>query len=105
MTAAVMNELISLLATKRNIPQAGLEELYLSEWEISEDPLDDSLIKDLFAKCHNLTNLTVGRMKRLSLPSRMTLARQVAIVLDHWSTNLKTVDLNSFCNDLMAKDN
>ena len=73
-TAAVMNELIGLLAMQRNLSETTLQELIFNSWQGISEPLDDSLLQELFAKCHNLTKLEVRCMQSLPAAFRMTLA-------------------------------
>ena len=68
-----MNELIGLLAIQRNISPAGLQQLQLLDWSISE-PLDDSILQELFAKCHSLTTLGIVSMHKMPGATRLALA-------------------------------
>ena len=76
--AAILNELIGVLAIQENI--ATLKELELYKWGVSE-PLDGSILQPLASKCNNLTDLKVTVMFEASDDTRLALGRIVETVL------------------------
>lgn len=73
-----MNEILSLLSLQENIPSTGLLELEFDKWMDLEEPLDDSVMHELFARCQNIKTLKITSKSYLMEHVRRELAKQIA---------------------------
>lgn len=79
--AAIINELINLLVSQDSIPEVGLNEVTLIDFDDKCSPLDEEILERLADISTNLEKLTVSKVKWVPAEDKQLLINYIITVL------------------------
>ena len=80
-SAAIINELIDLLVSQESIPEVGLNEVTLIDFDDKCSPLDEEILGRLAELSSNLEKLTVSKVKWVPAADKQLLVNYIIAVL------------------------